>query len=181
MFPVKPISLLLGCLLVLGGAAAAAESEPLLSLAEVERQASVLVEQTGQAVEAIEGMRDDAESAGDDPVLLRCVSERLTAANGFLRVRNQVMERLAVALQAADVDAANHHLSLLSVVAQRMENLRMQAEQCSGDVLRYSGSTQQQFSADEPFPGLDPADEEMFIREELDFFLERPPEATPFD
>lgn len=142
----------------------------------------------GEAGERVEGevaritaLLQAAEEEGD-PRLVRCVTDRLTAANGTARLVNSSAGALASAVADGERESAENHFVTVMAGADSVQRERLAAELCaSGDALSHSGETERTSEMNDPFPGSDaqrldlPAfdDGEEFIGVRVD-------EATPF-
>jgi hypothetical protein len=110
-----------------------------------------------------------------DIVLLNCVNDKLGQLRGNLSVAEQSVDALGRPEVEADAEAKSHELAKISLTHQKVVVLAQEAETCSGEALRYAGSTQVETAIDPNVPEEDPTDPPI---ERLE--MERPPMGSPF-
>jgi len=165
---------------VICGAMVAAQivtGESLSAQEQLSRGEAMLGEMTS-AVDRVTEMERSVSEEGEDVVRLRCVTEKARAAAGFLQVGSQAFANLQGSA-GRDLESASHHYNLVLVSHQRVVGLEAQAQQCVGDIARYTGEGIRGFELDPRIPGDDVTgtgipDGDIAL---LDDIL---PEATPF-
>ena len=131
-----------------------------------------------ESASRIASMKDEALQTEDDATRVRCLNEAAVGVNGFLSVATQSYEQLQVAVASGDERAANHHLLMVSVSAQRASGIEAQAAQCMGGALRFVGDSQTTQQVD---PRLADYDPEAYSDDSGGAFLfveELPPKAS---
>ena len=108
-------------------------------------------------------------------VLLDCVTDKLGQLRGNLAIAEQSMDALGRPAVEADADARSHELAKISLTHQKALVLAQEAETCSGEALRYAGSTQVDTAIDPNVPEDDPTEPAP-----QGLLLERPPMGSPF-
>lgn len=85
---------------------------------------------------ALKGVLKLLEEARDDKDLLKlsCVNEKLTQVKGLLKVSEQAEVELGEAVARKEKDIAEHNSIKISIARERIEQLRLEAEQCIGQL-----------------------------------------------
>lgn len=132
------------------------------------------VNQNKKALSNTQDRLEGAREGDQDIAKINCISEKVAAIKGFLKVSEQSYVELKAALEEGDSESANHHFTLVAISGQKIGNLQQQAKACIGQVERYAEGTNVELEVD---PGLD--DETSYFPDTT-ADLERLPELTPF-
>ena len=144
---------------------------------EMRAAASQYIANMEQVLADVTEMRDDADEDGD-LTRVRCVNDKLTRIEGFIRLSTDAQGALDDAVRNEDGEGMNHQLSMIHIADQRVGNLRGEAAGCAGDILTFAGETEQESDIDEGIPDEDVTDQDG---DQLDGIPgSHLPEATPF-
>lgn len=145
-----------------------------MSADEKLKKAEQTVNQNKEVLSSTQEQLQDAREGDQDIAKINCISEKVAAIKGFLKVSEQSYVELKTALEEGDSESANHHFTLVAISGQKIGNLQQQAKACIGQVERYAEGTNVELEVD---PGLD--DETSYFPDTT-ADLERLPELTPF-
>lgn len=151
--------------------AAMSSDEKIASAASARRQIA-------DSSSRIAALKEEAVQTEEDAVRVRCLNEASVSVNGFLAVATQSYEQLQTAVSAGDSRAANHHLLMVSVSAQRARGIEAQASQCLGGALRFVGDSQTNQQIDPRLAEYDPTDFRDDSGGAFIFVEELPPKAS---
>jgi preprotein translocase subunit SecF len=110
-----------------------------------------------------------------DMVKLNCVNDKLAQLQGHMKVTDQSMSSLQLAMAKSDDTARQHEFTRVTILYQKVVTLGTEAEQCIGEDVSYVGATRVDVEIDPSIPPEDPTDPPLPIP-----IVERPPEASPF-
>jgi hypothetical protein len=132
---------------------------------DVERRANLTPEQ--QRLEAEEivtkgnnvsrqvaSMLDEARQERDI-IRVTCLNDKLTQINANLRTATTRAEALDDAVEAQDAPRRNHEFTVLTVIAQKIQTLEREAQQCIGEDIFETGATTVETTVDDDTP-VDP-------------------------
>jgi hypothetical protein len=84
-----------------------------------------------EVLKIILGKLEEARNA-KDVVRLNCVNEKLTQIKGFIRIAEQADVALQEAVAKQEPASADHEFTKIEIAAQRVAQLRADAEACLG-------------------------------------------------
>lgn len=134
--------------------------------------------QISESASRISAMKEEAVQTEEDAIRVRCLNEASVSVNGFLAVAAQSYEQLQTAVSAGDTRAANHHLLMVNVSAQRAKGIEAQASQCLGGALRFVGDSQTTQQIDPRLAEYDPTAFRNDSGGAFIFVEELPPKAS---
>lgn len=152
-----------GALLTFGGASvvsAQALDDAAIAAMSAEEKIATGASARRQIAESsarIIALKEEAVATEEDATRVRCLNEASVTANGFLAVATQSYEQLQTSVSAGDTRAANHHLLMITVSAQRSKGIEAQAAQCMGGELRFVGDSQTNQQIDPRLAEYDPS------------------------
>jgi len=116
-------------------------AEPQLTPAEMLSQATSNVARMRGVSESIAASLAAAQEK-KDIILANCLSDKLRQVEANQAVAEDAVTQLRVAVDAKDDDDALHRYSSVTIVGQKLESLRVEAESCAGEDLGYVGDTE---------------------------------------
>lgn len=126
-------------------------------------------------------LRDETEREEQDLTRVRCVNDKIAAIQGFLRLSADSRDSLGEHSRRDDREAVEHQYTLVVIASQRVHNLQNEATQCAGDILTFSGDTEQSLTIDPEIPEKDTTDDDLADAQLERLVPETPlPEVTPF-
>jgi hypothetical protein len=137
-------------------------------------QAEKTVNDNKETLTDVQGRLQKAREGEKDISKINCISEKVAAIKGFLKVSEQSYVELKTAVDEGDSESANHHYTLVAISGQKVGNLQQQAKACIGQVERYAEGTKVDVEVDSAL------DDEPSYFPETTSDLERLPELTPF-
>lgn len=150
---------------------------PRISGTDAIDRAADMIEEIGEMISEAETMADAAREE-DDVQKLRCINDKLTQMNGFLRVAEEARGPMETAIGANDEQAAQHHFNLIFVAHSRSNTLHGQARQCTGESLVVTGGTSTDTEVDPDIPQIDLTDLDDMTDPGDDLAVDRIPERT---
>lgn len=114
---------------------AMSNSEKLSRGADKIKQMRGTLAQTNQLLENV-------RSQDEDIIRVNCVNEKVASMKGFVKVAEQSYTSLNSAVSANDDSAAKHHYTLISVGGEKVRSLASEAALCTGEEMRFAGTTQ---------------------------------------
>lgn len=90
-----------------------------------------------------------------DIIKLNCVNDKLDKIKGHISVANQAMSGLSEAVTKNDTDAREHEYTRMTILNQKVQVLRAEAENCIGEDLSYVGDTSVIEDVDSDIPSQD--------------------------
>ncbi|MCD6500377.1 MAG: hypothetical protein J7M25_18935 [Deltaproteobacteria bacterium] len=153
---------------------------PYISPSEAIRQGAVELWKAETAKGRVGRYLADAQRK-KDIIRINCVQEKLVRLNTVVEMARQTLQRLrAEAPKDESGDSSRLLFEKISLLRERSEALRRDAEACSGEEMSYTGNTKVFFKTDPNIPIEDPSDPgPMFIPQETGGF-DRPPEVSPY-
>lgn len=125
---------------------------------------------------AVTGKLEEARSSRD-VVKVNCVNEKLTQLKALIRVSEQAEALLRDAMTTKDESAAEHEVSKVTIAGQKADQLRIEAEECIGQLAFRTDDSLTVEVVTPPGLGGDPtratAPEDVVVRPP------RPPAASP--
>lgn len=112
-----------------------------MSAAEQFSQAEAIVRRGRNNATTIRNLLDAARR-DHDIIRVTCLNDKLTQINSHLTTAEQRMSQLQDAAGSNDTDRANHLYTLLTVVGQKFSTLLQESNQCVGQDLFNTGSTE---------------------------------------
>ena len=119
----------------------------------------------------------DAARKEKDIIKITCLNDKLTQINVSIRTFEDRMVSLRTSMKTGDSEAINHEYSILSVLNQKVDGLRLEAEACIGETEGYLGKTEVSVERPAGEAEMDPTEFEH-VGEEI---LERAPPASAFE
>ena len=144
------------------GVAAVAQDageDPAASVATGDMEANA-----GSMLEKMRGSRKyvqnllDAARKEKDIIKITCLNDKLTQINVSVRTFEDRMISLRTGVKTGDSEAVNHEYNILSVLNQKVDGLRLEAEACIGETEGYLGKTEITVTRPEGEAELDPTD-----------------------
>jgi len=123
----------------------------------------------------VQNLLDQARKA-KDIIKITCLNDKLTQINVNLRTYEDRIQSLKNAVKIGDKPARNHEFNVLSVLEQKIMNLRMEAETCIGEAEGYLGKTEVTVTTPKGMVQMDPTKVPDIGIEIFD----RPPPASAF-
>jgi hypothetical protein len=161
---------------LLAGAVAAAPSDgERLSPSEMVAGGSEALVAMRSVLSAVNKLVDDARSERD-ALRLNCVNERKNQIAGLVRVAELSLEEMRDALKESQSDAADHELDKIRTARSKVENYKVEAEQCIGSLAFYDAydKVERQLTVPSDLPGAD-----VVSPEAMPPPVFRPPPASP--
>jgi hypothetical protein len=114
---------------------------------------------------------------GKDVVKLNCVNEKLTQVKGLLRIAEQADILMQEALAKRDKEVTAHEFQKEQIAAQKIDQLKADAESCIGEQAVYSGDTvvTVEYSGKD---NSDPTENNILTQQPAP--LLRPPQVSPY-
>ncbi|MEN9797817.1 MAG: hypothetical protein RL653_1513 [Pseudomonadota bacterium] len=113
------------------------------------------VRRSGESVSRMKDVLKDSlkklqeARASNDVVKLNCVNEKLTQIKGLLRISEQADVALQESVARREAAAADHEFNKVTIAAQKVDQLRTEAESCIGQ-LAFRTDDEQQVQVSEP-------------------------------
>ena len=136
-----------------------------LSPEEQRAEGQQIVERGNAISRQVSSMLDEARQERDI-IRVTCLNDKLTQINANLRTATTRLEALDDAVEAQDSGRRNHEFTVLTVLAQKLQTLEREAQQCIGEDIFETGATT--VETEEPADELDDPD-----------VLPQPPEYQP--
>jgi hypothetical protein len=141
---------------------------------EKQARAEKMLAAMRDALRRVTELKGEAKNS-KDIAKLNCVNEKLTQIKGLLRIAEDASVLMYDAIAANTQDVINHNYTKILVAHQKAQMLRVEAEQCVGEVSFYTGDTEVIVDIDEDIPQRDPT-----VPEPPPPSPEVPVEASPF-
>jgi len=119
-------------------------------------QADAFVAQMGITGSGVRRMLEQAR-AQRDVVKTLCLNDKLNQIDVATRSAQDRRTQLEQASMRRDADLANHEFTILTVLRQRVEQLRAEANQCIGEESVLFGETKVVTTIDQNLPHEDPS------------------------
>ena len=103
-------------------------------------QAETIVERGNATSRQVSAMLDEARQERDI-IRITCLNDKLTQINANLRTATERSTALKDAVSAQDAPRRNHEFTVLSVLAQKLQTLEREAQQCIGEDIFETGAT----------------------------------------
>ncbi len=111
-----------------------------------------------------------------DVIRVNCINEKLTNIKGLIRISEQADMTLQEAQAKGEKDTATHEFHKISISHQKIKILRIEAEQCVGELAFAVGKTEVEVEVDKDLvPEDDPTNVKL-----PDTPIIRPPAASPY-
>jgi hypothetical protein len=123
----------------------------------------------------VQNLLDQARKA-KDIIKITCLNDKLTQINVNIRTYEDRMQSLSNAIKIGDKAARNHEFNVLTVLEQKIMNLRMEADTCIGEAEGYLGKTEVTVTTPKGMAQMDPT---TVIDIGIEIF-DRPPPASAF-
>jgi len=104
---------------------------------------------------AMEKLKKAKES--NDLIQVNCVNDKLARIKGFLKISERAKKSLQNAVRSRDEGLVQHEFARMSLVADRVENLRLQVEGCIGELSQYTGDSKVTVAVDPTIRQDDPS------------------------
>ncbi|MFW6086882.1 MAG: hypothetical protein ACODAG_06725 [Myxococcota bacterium] len=115
------------------------------------------VQEKGTAISRrIQSMLDQARRERDI-IRVTCLNDKLTQVNANNRTLEDRVENLDSAVQADDTDRRHHEFTVVTVLAQKLNVLEQEANQCIGQDIFETGATRVVTDIDPAAPDEDPS------------------------
>jgi hypothetical protein len=128
---------------------------------------------------ATEALAEEASEEEEDLEKTRCIDQKLASIEGYIRLAEESLDALTVALSSDD--SPEHQYGLIVISSQRVTTLHREANACAGEILTFSGDTEHTHTVDESIPNdedlTSDLDDNTLNRLITDYPL---PEVTPF-
>ncbi|MFN3200099.1 MAG: hypothetical protein ACE366_17005 [Bradymonadia bacterium] len=134
-------------------------------------------------IEKMKGVLDLAfnsrESASEkkDFVQLNCISDKLSAIKGLLKIAEQADVSMREAIARGDQELIDHEFTKISIAAVRAENFRVEISGCVGASSQYTGDTQVERIIDEAIRTDQPDEQAALTLPPIE--LDRPTVVSP--
>ncbi len=102
----------------------------------------------------VTAMLDEARREGD-VIRVTCLDDKLTQINAHRRSLGDRVESLQEGVQLADDSRRNHEFTVITVLAQHLQNLDREANECIGQDMYETGSTRVTTTIDPTTPADD--------------------------
>jgi len=117
-------------------------------------EARQIVERGNNVSRQVASMLDEARQERDI-IRVTCLNDKLTQINANLRTATTRAEALDDAVEAQDSPRRNHEFTVLTVIAQKIQTLEREAQQCIGEDIFETGATTVETEIDDDDP-VDP-------------------------
>lgn len=117
-------------------------------------EAQEIVEKGNNVSRQVASMLDEARQERDI-IRVTCLNDKLTQINANLRTATTRAEALEDAVEAQDAPRRNHEFTVLTVIAQKLQTLEREAQQCIGEDIFETGATTVETTVDDQDP-VDP-------------------------
>jgi hypothetical protein len=87
------------------------------------------------------GLLEKVREREQDILKINCINEKLAAIKGFLKVSEESYTNLRDAASRNDEEATIHHYTLVSIAAQKVNDLGEEARTCVGEVQMFADET----------------------------------------
>ncbi|MBO6937196.1 MAG: hypothetical protein JJ863_19655 [Deltaproteobacteria bacterium] len=104
------------------------------------QEAAEIVEKGNNVSRQVAAMLDEARQERDI-IRVTCLNDKLTQINANLRTATTRAEALDDAVAAQDAPRRNHEFTVLTVIAQKLQTLEREAQQCIGEDIFETGAT----------------------------------------
>lgn len=125
-----------------------------LSPEQQRQEAAEIVERGNNVSRQVASMLDEARQERDI-IRVTCLNDKLTQINANLRTATTRAEALDDAVAAQDAPRRNHEFTVLTVIAQKLQTLEREAQQCIGEDIFETGATTVETEIDDDDP-VDP-------------------------
>ncbi len=146
-----------------------------LSDSEMTAMAEAKLSQLRDVRKYVQNLLDQARKA-KDIIKVTCLNDKLTQINVNIRTYEDRLQSLNNAIKIGDKAARNHEFNVLTVIEQKVMNLRMEADTCIGEAEGYLGKTEITVTTPKGMAQLDPT---SVIDIGIEIF-DRPPPASAF-
>jgi hypothetical protein len=123
----------------------------------------------------VQNLLDQARKA-KDIIKITCLNDKLTQINVNIRTYEDRIQSLSNAIKIGDKAARNHEYNVLTVLEQKITNLRMEADTCIGEAEGYLGKTEVTVTTPKGMAEMDPTS----ITDIGIEIIDRPPPASAF-
>jgi len=120
---------------------AGGEDEATTSVSEMESQAQATLTKMRNARKYVQNLLEQARK-DKDIIKITCLNDKLTQINVSIRTFEDRMVSLRTAIKTGDQEAISHEYNILSVLGEKVEGLRLEAEACIGEAEGYLGKTE---------------------------------------
>ena len=97
----------------------------------------------------------------NDLIQVNCVNDKLARIKGFLKISERAKKSMQDAVRGRDDGLVQHEFARMSLVADRVENLRLQVEGCIGELSQYTGDSKVSVTVDPDIRRDDPTVESV--------------------
>ncbi|WP_157069221.1 hypothetical protein [Sandaracinus amylolyticus] len=146
-----------------------------LSPAEQIAEAQRIQERGTTLSRRVGSMLDEARREGD-VIRVTCLDDKLTQINAHRRTLTDRVESLQTASQVGDEGRRNHEFTVISVLAQNLDQLERAASECIGQDIYETGATRITTTIDPATPDEDPTVIPEVPEADVPFI---PPPASP--
>lgn len=140
---------------------------------EVQMSVRDLTTKMTNNVARIQKLIDEAQKK-KDIVKLNCLMDRATTVKGHLALAEKAKQSLIQAFKEKNNQDRDHAQERLTILSQKVDTLRTEAETCFGEDVPYVGVTTVTVEID---PSIPPEDPTQYPIPAID--ISRPPEASP--
>ncbi len=164
-----------GAALVVLAAGSVGAEEKRLSQAEKIDAGSEALAAMRSVLSKVNKLVDDARSERD-ALRLNCVNERKNQVAGLVRVAEVSLGEMNEAFKEGRIDAADHELDKIQTARAKIDNYKVEAEQCIGSLAFYDAydKVERQLVITGDMPNVDGVSPEPVV---MPVF--RPPPASP--
>ncbi len=142
---------------------------------DMDSNATAMLEKMRGTRKYVQGLLDQARK-DKDIIKVTCLNDKLTQINVGVRTFEDRMVSLRTAVKTGDKESISHEYKILTVLDQKVDGLRMEAEACIGESEGYLGKTEVTVTTPPGEAELDPT---TFEDVGLDI-VERPIPASAF-
>ena len=157
-----PLLLLTSVALAAPGDTGNAADLPLTKRSNLSPQESLTQSRTYQGrmqgdFQAVLKLQDEAQKR-KDVIKLNCVNDKLTQIRGHLAVADRSLASLTEYVKQNDEGGRQHEFTRMTILFQKVEGLRAEAQTCVGEDIPVLGKDQLEVEIDPNLPSGDPAD-----------------------
>lgn len=152
---------------------AATDGDKPLTDVDVQAGTRDLSAQMTNNVTRIKKLIDEAQRK-KDMVKLNCLADKANQVNTHLQLAEKSKQSLIEAFKAKDASGRDHAYSRISILSQKVDVLRKEAETCFGEDVPYVGITTVTVEID---PSIPPEDPTQYPIPSID--VTRPAESSP--
>ena len=112
-----------------------------VNVADMDQNSTAMLDKMRGTRKYVAGLLDQARK-DKDIIKVTCLNDKLTQINVAVRTFEDRMVSLRTAVTTQDKESISHEYKILTVLDQKVDGLRMEAEACIGESEGYLGKTE---------------------------------------